>query len=167
MVKRNNPGNIRKSASFAWQGEQPGIKPGAYVIFDTLVNGYRAMIKLLRNYVLKGQDTLPKILYKWAPPSDNNPTENYIDFVVGKTGIGRDDVIKSTDAEKITLIAWAMSLFEHGMKGTNEEIRAALNEAKKKFFGLVETVKEQIKENPKKSLLLVTAIAALIYFNYE
>lgn len=168
MVKRNNPGNIRKAAAFAWQGEQPGLSPGAYVVFDTLTNGYRAQIKLLRNYILQGKNTISKILYKWAPPSDNNPTEGYIKFVSDRTAIPADQVISATDAEKIVSIAYSMSLFEHGIRDpNNEELKAALNEAKKKFFNLIETAQETVKNNPVKSGLVVAAIAALIYFNYE
>src|SRR5215203_5673098 len=79
IIKGNNPGNIRKNPKSKWQGEIPG--PGDFVTFDSLVNGYRAQIKLLSNYVKAGHDTINKIVTRWAPPSDNNPTEDYVKFV--------------------------------------------------------------------------------------
>lgn len=168
ILKRNNPGNIRKAASFMWQGEQPGLKPGSYVIFDTLENGYRAELKLIQNYVKNGFNTISKILYRWAPPSDNNPTDGYIKFVSDNSGIGKDDVLKPTDADSITQIAYFMSRFEHGVKDNSRELFAIANEVKKKFFGIVETAIRTASENPKKTgLLLITGLAALIYFNHE
>lgn len=168
IIKRNNPGNIRKSGSFKWVGEQPGLKPGSYVIFDTLENGYRAELKLIQNYVKNGFNTISKILYRWAPPSDNNPTDGYIKFVSDNSGIGKDDVLKPTDADSITQIAYFMSRFEHGVKDEDRTLSNVIDRVKKKYFGILETLTRTAQENPKKTgLLIIAALGALIYISHE
>jgi phosphoenolpyruvate carboxylase len=76
-IERNNPGNIEKDIRWTWQGEMPGQKAGDKLVFDTLENGSRAMIKDLLTKVNSGVDTINEIITKYAPPSEN-PTAKYI-----------------------------------------------------------------------------------------
>lgn len=155
-IKRNNPGNIRKSAAYAWQGEIPGTQPGGYVNFDTLVNGYRAQIKLLNNYIVKGTDSIKKIINKWAPPSDNNPTDDYIKFVSNKTGIDSNLKLAANDFTTLSKIALAMSFFEHGIRDADQTMTEAITKAK----GILEGITDTAKENP----LTAAAIVATLYY---
>lgn len=94
-IRNNNPGNIRYNPANDWLG-QVGQDDAGYAIFDTPENGIRALGKLLTNYFTRyGLDSVRSIIYRWAPPSDDNPTENYISHVVDF--MNRDHVVKITD----------------------------------------------------------------------
>lgn len=108
MIRNNNPGNIRTSAD-KWLGKT-GADSRGFVIFDTLPHGYRALYKLLDNYMKKGSDTIEKVITRWAPPSEND-TANYIKFVVKRTGIPATQKINKSDLYTIGL---AISTMEHG-----------------------------------------------------
>lgn len=155
IVKRNNPGNIRKTAT-KWQGELPGIQLGEIISFDTLVNGYRAQLKLLNNYIVKGYDTLSRIISRWAPPSDNNPTTDYIKYVSLKTGLQPDKKIAANDYSTLTKVALAMSFFEHGILDDDGTLSEAIDRAK----SLLYRITAEAKDNP----LTTAAILATLYF---
>lgn len=154
MIKGNNPGNIRKNPTSKWQGEIPA--PGEFVTFDTLINGYRAQIKLLSNYVRAGHDTINRIILRWAPPSDNNPTDDYAKFVSLKTGIDQNEKIQPNDYDTFTKLALAMSFFEHGIRDNDGTLAEAVNRAKE----LLTSMTAQTKESP----LITAAILATLYF---
>jgi hypothetical protein len=58
--------------------------------------------------------TLRQLANRYAPPSDNNPTDSYIDFLSDKTGIGADDEINL--AESGSSIIPAIVGFEQGQQ---------------------------------------------------
>lgn len=165
-IKRNNPGNIRKDARWTWQGEQPGTTPGQFITFISLDDGYRAMMKDLQNKIKSGTDTIHKIIYKYAPPSDNNPTEAYIRFVSNSSGISPDIKISATDSKKIGDVAYSMSLFEHGVTDDGT-LQAALDKAKNILFNVTDAVTETVKKNPAKSFVAVAVIGILIYLYFQ
>lgn len=105
----NNPLNIRYNKANNWVG-QIGQRNG-FVIFDTQENGFRAAARTLISYANKGVDTVSKIIYRWAPPSDNNPTESYISFVTKQTGFGRDQKVTK---DMYQALLYAMTKFEQG-----------------------------------------------------
>lgn len=88
-LRNNNPGNLRGSNSFTWQGEIGRDKDG-FVIFDKPENGIRAMYKTLGTYRNnyeglagvggKGFDTVHEIINRWAPQVEND-TASYISHV--------------------------------------------------------------------------------------
>lgn len=107
--RNNNPGNLRYSAAFQWQG-QVGQDPDGYLIFDTMENGVRAMVKNLRTYLGRGVNTIARIIPTWAPASEN-PTAAYVSFVESKTGIPRDTVIGDG---QLPAVVSAIIEFENG-----------------------------------------------------
>ena len=74
-----NPLNIRYSKSVKWQ-KQTGMFKG-FVRFESFQWGYRAAVKILRSYHLRGIRSIRDIISTWAPPTENN-TEAYIANVV-------------------------------------------------------------------------------------
>ena len=94
-LRKKNPGNIRPGAGFI--GET-GDDDGGYATFGSDDEGLRAIQRLLMTYGDKyGVNTLRGLANRYAPPSDNNPTENYIDFLADKTGIDPDAEINLAD----------------------------------------------------------------------
>ena len=87
----NNPFNIRVNNRNRWIGKAPSRGP--FEAFTSLDHGIRAGIKLLINYQNDyGLKTIEQIIYKFAPPFENN-TEEYVRWVSEKTGIPRDQPI--------------------------------------------------------------------------
>lgn len=79
--RNNNPGNIRAGVGFV--GEI-GADARGYAIFDTLFHGIRAAYKdLTKDYKVDGQRTIRSLISEWAP-SNENDTNSYIAFVVGR-----------------------------------------------------------------------------------
>ena len=131
-MKRNNPGNIRAfidasgNISKPFYGETtPDIKPGnksGFRVFDTTPAGYRALFKVLKNnYLESGYDTIRKIFPRYAPATDNNDPNHYINFVEAKTNIPRDRKL-STYAELIPIVK-AITEMEHGETADPNEVK--------------------------------------------
>ncbi|MBP5400753.1 MAG: hypothetical protein J6Y35_03900 [Bacteroidales bacterium] len=99
--RNNNPFNIRYNAANNWVGQLGS--DGAFCVFDTMGHGVRAGGILLRNYLKQGNNTISKILTKFAPTSDNNNTSKYIADVEKMSGINKDVVLKNSDLWRIAV----------------------------------------------------------------
>ena len=112
-LRLNNPGNIRISTT-KWQGEIIPSADKSFKQFASMSYGYRAMLKLIRNYrILYELDTIRKIVSRWAPPNENK-TNAYINFVSKYTGYQPDTVISVYKREQMIIIAAAITLQENG-----------------------------------------------------
>ena len=109
-IRNNNPGNI-EDGSFARSLPGYAGSDGRFAIFDSPDAGAQAKTGLLGSYVRRGFDTPAKIINRWAPPSDNNPTPAYAAYVARRAGVGVNDRVSP---EQIPLIAQAISEFENG-----------------------------------------------------
>lgn len=107
--RNNNPLNIRYNAANNWDG-QIASKSGPFAYFTDKKYGYRAAFKLIDNYVNKHNlKLISDIIYRWAPPEDNNPTEAYIQYVINKSGIPSFKYLTRADYKKVIQ---AMAFFE-------------------------------------------------------
>lgn len=100
-VRNNNPGNMRPL------GQTQGFQQ-----FETPQDGLAAMEKDLTAKITGNSPamaarfgagyspTLSNVISTWAPPEEND-TQNYVDFVSGKTGIAPDQVLSPMDVKKI------------------------------------------------------------------
>ena len=114
-VRNCNPGNIRKNGDL-FQGEIDSTDPD-FKQFRSMAYGYRAIFKILRTYKNNySLNTLEQMINRWAPPSDNNKTEVYIDFVCDRTGIGRKDIVDVSNMTVMCRIVEAMTVMENGKK---------------------------------------------------
>ncbi|PCI44020.1 MAG: structural protein [Proteobacteria bacterium] len=110
-IRNNNPLNIRYSPANRWQG-QIGVDDKGFVIFRSPELGVRAAFKILESYRKKGIDTIKDIIYRWAPPEDNNDTKTYINSV--SKIIDKNSFSKIvTPQDKISLLV-AMAKIENG-----------------------------------------------------
>lgn len=124
----NNPGNI-KITSDRWIG---AVYPGdssTFVTFSSLPYGYRALYRLLRGYIESGYNTISRIIYRYAPPGDNNPTVNYVNYIQSATGIDKDTTISKTDYQAIFQIGYAISRFETGTNPNEKDAQAGFQMA--------------------------------------
>lgn len=102
-LRNNNPGNIRKTSN-AWSGKIPHSQntDGAFEQFHDVRWGIRAIMIDLRSKINQGNNTIAKIITKYAPASENN-TVNYINSVVNWTGISAVQELAVTETVLKTL----------------------------------------------------------------
>ncbi|MGB9544518.1 structural protein [Vibrio harveyi] len=113
-IRNNNPLNIRISGN-AWAGKVTPSKDKAFETFSDSKYGFRAAAKLIRNYQnLYGLNTLSGIIHRWAPVSDNNDTDNYIQFVAGKLNVNRNAPLNLYDDAFMARLVHTMSIMEVG-----------------------------------------------------
>ena len=99
-VSYNNPGNIRAGQGYAGETDEryTASDGSEYVIFDTPEMGLRALFVDLRSKIKEFDGDVDKIINKYAPPSDNNPTKKYANFVKSKVGKGK---VTASDLPKL------------------------------------------------------------------
>jgi hypothetical protein len=126
-IRNFNPGNLRP-------GPQPWVgqigNDGGYCVFDTAEHGIRALAKLLLVYQDKyGLCTVTAILYRWAPPSENNVAA-YISAVCADTGFGADDWLHLHEPSVLAAMVKAIIHHENGIQPYAESlINAAVADA--------------------------------------
>jgi len=110
--KNNNWLNVRFNANNNWVG-QTGADDGGYAQFENPLYGLRAADKVLENYGVRHNiNTIRGAITRFAPPSDNNPTDNYINFVARNVGISSDAEIDLGDPGIREQLISAMVRFE-------------------------------------------------------
>ena len=114
-IRNNNPGNIRINPGNDWLGRIPLNRntDGSFEQFISMPYGIRAMAILIKNNINRGNNTLSKLISRWAPASDGNNTTYYIRKVSDMTGIKADDIIEPS-RENIKKIAKGICLIENG-----------------------------------------------------
>ena len=119
-VRNCNPGNIRlpneeNMMRDKFEGEIRPSRDKSFRTFVKMTYGYRAMHYLLRKYKNKySLNTLEQMIYRWAPPTDNNKTEVYVDFVANSAGIGRKVMVDVSNMSVMCRIVYAMAEMECG-----------------------------------------------------
>ena len=113
-IRNNNPLNIR--VGNVWLGEVPNPTDKEFEQFVSMFYGLRAGFILLRRYIRRYHlTTVPDIISRWAPGSENN-TVKYIDTVCQLSGIAPDAQIKYEDEETLVNLVDAMILVECGQR---------------------------------------------------
>jgi hypothetical protein len=113
-TRNNNPLNIRHAGN-QWVGMRKVQTDKCFVQFVSRKYGYRAAFVLLHNYIRKGKDTIGKIVAKWAPSSDGNNTQAYINYVSSTTGIDASHALRWEDKDALVDIVRSMAHMESGI----------------------------------------------------
>ncbi len=110
-MRNNNPLNIRNGMS-RWRGMRSVQTDPAFVQFESIEMGYRAAFVLLDTYRTRYQlRTLRQIIFRWAPPHENN-SYTYLLHVCLWSGITNPDHVVE-DGELPAIVA-AMHRQENG-----------------------------------------------------
>jgi hypothetical protein len=127
-MRNNNPGNIESNSDTQKYGGYIG-SDGRFAIFASPEDGVRAMDRLLGVYNRSyGLNTVSGIINRWAPPSDGNPTNRYIDTVSKETGFAPDQKIDFNDKEQRAKLIKAIIHFENNNnQAFDDRILPALN----------------------------------------
>lgn len=107
-MRNNNPLNLK----FAEGQGAAGKDNQGFGVYSTMEGGISAAVHQLRIYASRGLTTLRQMISKWAPPSEND-TENYIQRVSRKVGLGPDSIVDVNDEDLMGRIVSAMSLEEN------------------------------------------------------
>lgn len=109
-IRNNNPGNI-EFTSIAWRGQVGS--DGRYAVFDTPVNGIRAMLLEIWDSIERDRDnTIRMLVRQWAPPNEND-TSAYVNSVASQINYSADKVL-SYQQHAIPL-AQAITRHENGI----------------------------------------------------
>lgn len=125
-LRNNNPGNIRNNDKVKWQGEvDPQCKRDfSFEEFKDRASGYRALLKLLRNYnKLHGCRTIADYIRRWAPEFENN-TSGYITRVCQEMQVPTSFVPDPDEKSTMVAFAAAISEVENGVPAVLSEIEA-------------------------------------------
>lgn len=112
-MRNNNPGNIIDSP---FAKAMPGYigSDGRFAKFASLDDGNAAMDRLLQSYGNRGLNTPEGIINRWAPPSDNNPTQAYAAKVARQLGVQPNATIDMNSPQVRQQLAQAITLQENG-----------------------------------------------------
>ena len=131
-IRNNNPLNIRKSAD-RWKGQinvnvndndnnsSPSPRRGdrgeaKFCQFETMAYGWRAAFMLLHTYMSKYKlTTIRKIIYRWAPPNENN-TAAYTNHVCYLAHLDPNQEIEFGNKLTMLQIGRAMCQVENGLQ---------------------------------------------------
>lgn len=112
--RNNNPLNIRYNSANNWDGKVANNTDGVFEQFVSMEYGYRAALKLIRNYITKYDlNTVGQIISKWAPDSENDTTA-YISRVCSTTGWLPTKEIDPYSMQDMCDLVYAMAIVENG-----------------------------------------------------
>ena len=113
-IRNNNPGNI-ESGKDHWQGLVG--TDGRFAKFKEPKWGIRAIAKVLINYQrMHKLDTIEEIISRWAPPSDNNPTDSYINVVASHVGVDPHEKVDVTNPDILLPMIRKIIAVENGQQ---------------------------------------------------
>lgn len=116
--RNNNPGNIRLSSD-QWKGLSDKQTDKEFFQFTKPEYGIRAINKILNTYNRKyGLNSIHDILYRWAPPNENN-TDAYIKSVATQTGLSVMQPIRTSE-ERFAVVK-AIIRHENGYRPYHDE----------------------------------------------
>jgi len=111
-IRNNNPGNIRKGSKKIWLGEVWPSQDASFSQFMTMAYGVRALLIDLVNKHKQGLNTVQKIIYKYAPPTENY-SARYAKYVADAMGLTVTEPFDMTEANLLKF-AKAVARFENG-----------------------------------------------------
>lgn len=127
--RNNNPLNLRISSN-QWKGKLPkeANTDGTFEQFETMPLGFRAALINIRTQVNKhGRNTVEKLIRVWAPDSDGNNSERYIERVCRTTGMEPAEILNPANRDQMRRLVYAMAVVENGSAPQWQDIDNALN----------------------------------------
>lgn len=114
--RNHNPLNIRKNGQNKWQGQDINGKDAEFETFINDAYGFRAAFRIIHNgfKATPKRDTIRKIIERWAPESDRNDTQGYINIVSNLSRIAPDTRLVYHDVTRMVDIVRAMAYVETG-----------------------------------------------------
>ena len=127
--RNNNPLNIKYVKTTIWVGQVRDIERSdkVFVEFTDMKYGIRAGIKLIKNYIRSGYNTIDKIITRWCP---DHTAPAYCQFVGDRVkavlpAVGRQTPIAPDDKPVIRAMVKAMAWMECQYRISDEEFEEA------------------------------------------
>ncbi len=115
-IRNNNPANIEDNGT-PWRGRMGN--DGRFIIFDSPVNGIRALARILNTYKVKhGLNTIEGIINRFAPPVEND-TNSYIAHAEKVVGVPRNMPLTS---DKYPSLIKVIIKHENGVQPYSDEV---------------------------------------------
>jgi hypothetical protein len=109
-MRNNNPFNLRLSSN-KWRGKIYDNKQDSeFEEFESIEYGLRAGLINIRTHIGRGKNTIASLMHTLSPTHEN-PTFNFINYIVDKSGIEADQIIEF-DKETAFQIAVPIVMFE-------------------------------------------------------
>ncbi|HEC0300757.1 hypothetical protein PX092_00920 [Citrobacter freundii] len=118
-IRNNNPGNLEFSKTNPWVGQTGD--DGRFAKFETPEHGIRALGRNLLSYQRQGIDTVSDIINRWAPPSDNNNTDAYIQAVCAQLGVTADQQLDASNPDTLKALCAAIIQHENGSQPYSDQ----------------------------------------------
>lgn len=118
-IRNNNPGNLEYSKTNPWVGQTGD--DGLFAKFETPEHGIRALGRNLLSYQRQGIDTVSDIINRWAPPSDNNNTDAYIQAVCAQLGVAPDQQLDASNPDTLKALCAAIIQHENGSQPYSDQ----------------------------------------------
>lgn len=118
-IRNNNPGNLEYSKTNPWVGQTGD--DGRFAKFETPEHGIRALGRNLLSYQRQGIDTVSDIINRWAPPSDNNNTDAYIQAVCAQLGVTPDQQLDASNPDTLKALCASIIHHENGRQPYNDQ----------------------------------------------
>ena len=128
--RNNNPLNIKYVPATHWVGEVHDelLKfDKTFAEFKDMKYGIRAAIKLIKNYIRSGYNTINKIISRWCPDSTQYVYQQHVGYHVKAVfpNVDRWTVIRRDDKDIIREIVKAMAVMECQYRIDDEEFEEA------------------------------------------
>jgi hypothetical protein len=94
-IRNNNPGNLNYAGQEGATKE--GGENGRFAVFSSMRDGISALHRQIQLYLQRGVNTIESIVNKYAPSSDGNNVQSYIQQLVGATGKGANETLSGDD----------------------------------------------------------------------
>jgi hypothetical protein len=123
-LRNCNPFNVRISNQ-KWKGKLSDNTDGVFEQFDTIENGIRCGLIILRTYIEKYHLVAIDTIIRRFAPSNENDTEAYIKTVCHETGFERFQTLEFTLDDMLPLVKSICFVENGGHLITNDQIMKA------------------------------------------
>ena len=127
--RNNNPLNIKYVKTTIWVGQVRDIERSdkTFVEFTDMKYGIRAAIKLIKNYIRSGYNTIDKIISRWCPDHTQYVYQQHVGNRVKTVfpNVERWTVISRDDKAVIRAMVKAMAVMECQYRIDDEEFDEA------------------------------------------
>lgn len=132
-LRNHNPLNIRYTGA-AWYGLQKKQTDKAFCQFQSDTYGYRAAFIILFGYINKHHlITVDQIISRWAPRSDGNATDQYVQGVIRMMTTCKDSIIDWRNKDQMVDLAEAMCFIENGRNACHQAVVEGYDMAMKAY----------------------------------
>lgn len=109
-VRNHNPLNIRRTYD-KWLGLADVQQDSEFFQFKDDFYGFRAAFRIIHNGFRQGRNTVDKIVYRWAPPSENNSSA-YVNYVASNLGMPSSKELDYSDIITMLALVQSMAYYE-------------------------------------------------------